>query len=1114
MDPQQLNLPPPGNAQDFEDLCCALWEIEWNCADIQRHGRSGQKQYGVDIFGRPAGLQSYHGIQCKVKSSDGRSRPLLTRAEVDYEVEQAQQFRPPIEHLIIATTAPEDTQLQQYVRELSVQRAALDLFTVTVLSWPAVQARIAKHEAMLERFYPGMSRRLRHVDESLSGILRQVTFQPELLWEAGQAAHSEESLLSSLVYIARRDPLVGRKNDLAYLSSFLSDKRREFSWLLMVGPAGEGKTRLAFELVLQARRDGWHAGKLSRRDLSGLNTAEWRPARPTLMVLDYAAQQASEAHQLIATLSNSASSLGNYVRVLLLERNSEGPWRSTIVPKNSTGRTILEYNYISDEAIELGQITEDDVVELMRARFHRSGIVPPDGKALLEFARQVDTRSGPPRPLFAAAAAEALIAASSERAMDQPNKRGRTIAVLDREHVFDFLLERDREEFWLNRVALDQELERQRLEKHERLLLLSTFALGSVSHDHIRRHCPDAAREYLPSLDKTDLTFIDFRRLGRMGTAFDRGLPTVQPDVLGEHYILRQFETMAPEESRAMLAAALRLSGPMASEFIWRCAADFPQRAALIARLISELHDEAAHLAFANALVWITARSDDHSLTSITRTLTDSAKAISKRYSGNTRLQEVTALAIQNLVRKVNHDVAFQELAWLREIASVNSTTPGFRMIIAESTAILIERFAIQQKLDLVQQEVSWLRLFGRRFPDDPGLGEFVVRAALTSLTLIPHQHLAPTLSWLKELASDRLLSTEHMATLAEAVAQFAAYAAPELAAKEISWLIELSQSHPLLPAFRVEAASAVVVLLSKVRTTFSENAAYAWLKQLATDYSREEKIVTLAGAAALDCIARFGDPVATEELYWLKRLANDHPLNRDVRLHAATGAAYVIALLRPSEAESELAWLKTLLKRYPSDHELLGCAALGSVNLIRCAEPQRGAMELKWLRWLAQDLPGDPNVQFYAAAGTVHLISQLTIESVRAELSWLKRLCARHRSGSRVHVQSVIGAYYCMLKLASAHLLEEARVERDWIVEQSNIAQGSAELKQMAFVAQVQFFLDAGEPRKGLSVEDGQAAAEAAAALLPDCLDGQDDAMSASLKSILDYVQQRRKET
>ena len=93
MHAQQFDLPPPKDWQVFEDLCHALWQREWRCPAIQKHGRSGQQQRGVDIFGRPEGDNRYHGIQCKAKSKAAGGIAALTAKEVRLEVEEAKKRR-------------------------------------------------------------------------------------------------------------------------------------------------------------------------------------------------------------------------------------------------------------------------------------------------------------------------------------------------------------------------------------------------------------------------------------------------------------------------------------------------------------------------------------------------------------------------------------------------------------------------------------------------------------------------------------------------------------------------------------------------------------------------------------------------------------------------------------------------------------------------------------------------------------------------------------------------------------------------------------------------------------------------------------------------------------
>ncbi len=60
-----LQIPPPSNWQDFENLCCDLWRAIWKDPNTQKNGRQGQSQNGVDIYGRPELREKWAGVQSK-----------------------------------------------------------------------------------------------------------------------------------------------------------------------------------------------------------------------------------------------------------------------------------------------------------------------------------------------------------------------------------------------------------------------------------------------------------------------------------------------------------------------------------------------------------------------------------------------------------------------------------------------------------------------------------------------------------------------------------------------------------------------------------------------------------------------------------------------------------------------------------------------------------------------------------------------------------------------------------------------------------------------------------------------------------------------------------------
>lgn len=82
----------PENWQDFEELSKILWGEIWECPEINKNGRAGQNQQGVDIYGIPKGETKYFGIQCKGK--DEYTKSVLTEKEINAEIEKAKNFKP------------------------------------------------------------------------------------------------------------------------------------------------------------------------------------------------------------------------------------------------------------------------------------------------------------------------------------------------------------------------------------------------------------------------------------------------------------------------------------------------------------------------------------------------------------------------------------------------------------------------------------------------------------------------------------------------------------------------------------------------------------------------------------------------------------------------------------------------------------------------------------------------------------------------------------------------------------------------------------------------------------------------------------------------------------
>jgi hypothetical protein len=131
----------PANWQDFESLCKKLWGEIWNCAEIQKNGRLGQDQSGVDIFGIPTNEDSYYGIQCKGKSeyNDNQyAHPQFSEKEINEEIEKAKKFTPALKKFYFATTALNDNKIQAYVRQKNIEHKNKSLFEVHLFCWETI----------------------------------------------------------------------------------------------------------------------------------------------------------------------------------------------------------------------------------------------------------------------------------------------------------------------------------------------------------------------------------------------------------------------------------------------------------------------------------------------------------------------------------------------------------------------------------------------------------------------------------------------------------------------------------------------------------------------------------------------------------------------------------------------------------------------------------------------------------------------------------------------------------------------------------------------------------------------------------------------------------------
>lgn len=117
---------------------------------MTKHGRQGQPQNGVDIYGED-NLGQFVGVQCKRYDLE------LTTKTVEEEIEKAEKFKPDLKAFFIATTAPSDTKIQSAIRLISGKRVAADKFPVGIFFWNDIIQDLANNEEVFAKHFPQLS---------------------------------------------------------------------------------------------------------------------------------------------------------------------------------------------------------------------------------------------------------------------------------------------------------------------------------------------------------------------------------------------------------------------------------------------------------------------------------------------------------------------------------------------------------------------------------------------------------------------------------------------------------------------------------------------------------------------------------------------------------------------------------------------------------------------------------------------------------------------------------------------------------------------------------------------------------------------------------------------
>lgn len=157
--PSTTRLPIPKSWDEFEDICADIFKEIWADPYAKRYGRSGQKQFGIDIVGIPHGGKSHAAVQCRHVDS-------LNEDDIKEIVKEAKKFTPKLSELHIATTLPRDANLEKFIR------TAKWPFRVEIVFWEDLSAHICGYPRILEKHYPTLVKKRTTSDDVVDMLLK------------------------------------------------------------------------------------------------------------------------------------------------------------------------------------------------------------------------------------------------------------------------------------------------------------------------------------------------------------------------------------------------------------------------------------------------------------------------------------------------------------------------------------------------------------------------------------------------------------------------------------------------------------------------------------------------------------------------------------------------------------------------------------------------------------------------------------------------------------------------------------------------------------------------------------------------------------------------------
>ena len=375
-----------------------------------------------------------------------------------------------------------------------------------------------------------------------------------------------------------------------------------FRWMQLAGAGGQGKSRLAYDLI-EETGDDWEKNFITDEGLGAFKDRweHWKPEKSFLIVVDYVIGAEANLKPAMQALAKRRESFNVAVCFLLVERQawndggSQAFFHSAIsnwyakltVARDGLDKELEDARFkdprCSDGVVELTNLEPDQLLSIVRQLDGKRAIAASDDE-IKDHLKRIDADG---RPLYAYFLAQALIDGAFGSDWKMPE-------------LLTWVLQRDRERRWEDEfdgsppdIGDDPPKLRGENDKNPAMrMALVASMIDSLSCDRFPKEegwsRPDS------EVRRQALILADAAVSG--GTPAMK-IPARQPDLLGDWFVLSSIHHGQPADWLAK--TAWRLAPEKMAAFLERIARDFPVEAESTAIFDYAPREEAGKKAYA-----------------------------------------------------------------------------------------------------------------------------------------------------------------------------------------------------------------------------------------------------------------------------------------------------------------------------------------------------------------------------------------------------------------------------------------------------------------------------------------------------------------------------------